>query len=101
MMKLITKSATAAAVLTTLAAFVPLASADDGATLEISVQDHQFKPAEVKAAAGTPIVFKIKNLSASPVEFESEPLQVETVIKANAEGIIKVKPQKPGRYVFF
>jgi plastocyanin len=100
-MKFIMKTATAAVVVTAFAAFVPLASADDGTTLEVSVQDHEFKPAEVKAAAGTPIVFKVKNLSAAPVEFESEALQVETIIKANAEGLVKVKPQKPGRYVFF
>ena len=100
-MKFIMKTATAAAVVTAFAAFVPLASADDSTTLEISVQDHQFQPAELKAAAGTPIVFKVKNLSASPVEFESEPLQVETVIKPNTEGLVKVKAQKPGRYVFF
>jgi len=100
-MKLIMKTATAAAVVTAFATFVPLASADDGTTLEISVQDHQFQPAELKASAGTPIVFKVKNLSASPVEFESEPLQIETVIKPNTEGLVKVKAQKPGRYVFF
>jgi plastocyanin len=65
------------------------------------VKDHQFQPAEFKAAAGTAIVFKVKNMSAEPVEFESEPLQFETVVKPNAEIMVKVKPQKPGRYVFF
>ena len=40
-------------------------------------------------------------LSADPVEFESEPLQFEQVVKPNAEITVKVKPQKPGRYVFF
>jgi Cupredoxin-like domain len=32
---------------------------------------------------------------------ESEALQLETVVKANAEGLVKIKPQKPGRYTFF
>ena len=40
-------------------------------------------------------------MGAEPVEFESEPLQFETVVKPNAEIMVKVKPQKPGRYVFF
>ena len=39
--------------------------------------------------------------AADPVEFESEPLQFEQVVKPNAEITVKVKPQKPGRYVFF
>jgi Cupredoxin-like domain len=46
-------------------------------------------------------VFKVKNLGADPVEFESEPLQFEQVVKPNAEITVKVKPQKPGHYVFF
>jgi plastocyanin len=100
-MKFIIKTATAVAAVAALAAFAPLANADDGATLEVTVKDQKFEPAEVKVAAGTPIVFKVKNLGTSPVEFESEPLQFETVIKPNTEGVIKVKPQKPGRYVFF
>mgnify|MGYP001131485041 CR=1 FL=1 len=40
-------------------------------------------------------------LDGAPVEFESEPLQFETVIKPNMEGVVKVKAQKPGRYEFF
>jgi plastocyanin len=100
-MKFNVKAATAVAVVTGFAAFAPLASADDGTTLEVSVKDHQFQPAEFKAAAGTAIVFKVKNLDTSPVEFESEPLQFETVVKPNAEILVKVKPQKPGRYAIF
>jgi plastocyanin len=99
-MKLIMRAGTAVAVVAAFAAFAPLANAED-TTFEVSVKDHQFQPAEFKAAAGAAIVFKVKNLSTSPVEFESEPLQFETVVKPNAEIVVKVKPQKPGRYVFF
>jgi plastocyanin len=93
-------AAIAVAIASAFAIAAPLARAED-ATLEVSVKDHQFQPAEFKAAAGTAIVFKVKNLGAEPVEFESEPLQFETVVKPNAEITVKVKPQKPGRYVFF
>jgi plastocyanin len=93
-------AAIAVAIASAFALAAPLARAED-ATLEVSVKDHQFQPAEFKAAAGTAIVFKVKNLGAEPVEFESEPLQFETVVKPNAEITVKVKPQKPGRYVFF
>ncbi len=99
-MKFVMKSGTILAVATALVTLAPMAKADD-TMLEISVKDHKFEPAEVKAAAGSAIVFKVKNLDTGPVEFESEPLQFETVVKPNAELLVKVKPQKPGRYVFF
>jgi plastocyanin len=101
MMTPINKTAIAVTIATAFAVAAPQAIADDGTTLEVSVKDHQFQPAEFKAAAGTAIVFKVKNLGTEPVEFESEPLQFEAVIKPNAEGLIKVKAQKPGRYTFF
>ncbi len=100
-MTFITKAAIAMAFVSASVAFVPLANAGDSTTLEVSVKDNQFQPAEFKAKAGNEIVFKVKNLGTAPVEFESEPLQVEQVIKPNAEGTVKVKPQKPGSYVFF
>jgi plastocyanin len=99
-MKSVIKSGTMVAVAMAFVALAPMANAED-ATLEISVKDHKFEPAELKAAAGSAIVFKVKNLDGGPVEFESEPLQFETVVKPNAEILVKVKPQKPGRYVFF
>ena len=83
-----------------IAAIASPASAAE-TTIEISVKDNKFQPAELKAPADTPIVFKVKNLDGAPVEFESEPLQFETVIKPNMEGVVKVKAQKPGRYEFF
>lgn len=82
------------------AAAAPLANAAE-TTIEISVKDNKFQPAEIKAPADTPIVFKVKNLDGAPIEFESEPLEFETVIKPNMEGVVKVKAQKPGRYEFF
>jgi len=85
-------------------AFVVLASmaaADDGKMIELSVKDHKFEPAEPRARAGSAIVLKIKNLDTAPIEFESLALEFELVVKSNAELLVKVKPQKPGRYLFF
>ncbi|MGY4303757.1 plastocyanin [Bradyrhizobium sp. USDA 4369] len=84
-----------------LIAAIALPASAAETTIEISVKDNKFQPAELKAPADTPIVFKVKNLDGAPVEFESEPLQFETVIKPNMEGVVKVKAQKPGRYEFF
>jgi plastocyanin len=99
-MKIFEKAQAAGAVALLMAAFALPAGAAE-TTIEISVKDNKFQPSELKAPAGTPIVFKIKNLDGAPVEFESEPLQFETVIKPNMEGVVKVKAQKPGRYEFF
>ena len=78
-----------------------LASAEDATTVELSFKDRKFDPVEVKAPANKPLVLKVKNMSSENMEFESEPLQLETVVKPNTEALIKVKAQKPGRYVFF
>jgi len=94
------KAAIAVAIAGSFVLAAPSVRAGD-ATFEVSVKDHQFSPAEFKATAGSAIVFKVKNLGADPVEFESELLQFEQVVKPNAEITVKVKPQKPGRYVFF
>ncbi|WP_316158364.1 MULTISPECIES: cupredoxin domain-containing protein [unclassified Bradyrhizobium] len=91
--------AAGAAALLIAALALPASAAET--TIEISVKDNKFQPAEMKAPADTPIVFKVKNLDGAPVEFESEPLEFETVIKPNMEGVVKVKAQKPGRYEFF
>ena len=80
---------------------IPQASAQDTLTIEISVKDHKLQPAETKAPAGKPLVLKVKNLDSAPVEFESKPLQFETIVKPGAESLIKVKAQKPGRYPYF
>jgi hypothetical protein len=35
------------------------------------------------------------------MEFESVSLRVEKVVAANSEGVINLRPLKPGRYKFF
>jgi plastocyanin len=95
------RSGSVLAVAVTFMALAPIARADDGKTIELSVKDHKFEPAEPKAAAGSAIALKIKNLDAAPIEFESLALEFEIVVKSNAELLVKVKPQKPGRYLFF
>jgi plastocyanin len=95
------KATIAVAIAASCAVAAAQSRADDVTTFEVSVKNHEFQPAEFKAAAGAPVVFKVKNMSEQPVEFESDPLQFEMIVKPNAEIVVKVKPQKPGRYVFF
>jgi hypothetical protein len=93
--------AAAAVLAATLVVALAPSKADDAVTLEVAVKNRKFEPAEIKGPANRPIVFKVKNLDSAPIEFESEPLQFETVVKPNTEVLVKVKPQKPGRYGFF
>ena len=71
------------------------------ASVQLSVKGQRFQPAEIRAPANTPIVLRIKNLDSQPMEFESVSLRVEKVVPGNSEGVINLRPLKPGRYQFF
>lgn len=70
-------------------------------SVQISIKNHQFQPAEIHADANKPIVLKIKNLDATPMEFESVALRVEKPVVGNSEGTIRIRALSPGRYEFF
>ena len=94
----------AAALLLGLGALIvagPPARAQQTATISVSVKNHRFQPAELHAPANVPIVLKVKNLDATPMEFESVSLRVEKVVTGNSEGVIRLRPLAPGRYNFF
>jgi plastocyanin len=69
--------------------------------VEVSVKNHRFQPAEIRAPAGTPITIRIKNLDPTPMEFESVTLRVEKVVAGNREGVVNIRALSPGRYNFF
>lgn len=83
-----------------LAAAAP-ALAEDGATVTLSVKDHTFQPAEPRAAANKPFTIVVKNLDATPMEFESKTLRVEKVIAGGATASIRMRALAPGKYRFF
>ena len=76
-------------------------ASDEEHEVEISIKDHKFEPDALKLPTGKPIKISIKNLDASPEEFESSDLGFEKVIAGNSSAIIRVKPLKPGTYIFF
>ena len=61
----------------------------------------QFQPSELRAPADKPVTFRVKNLDAKAMEFESKSLRVEKLVAANSEGVINVRALKPGRYEFY
>jgi hypothetical protein len=77
------------------------AVAQQSVTIALSIKNHRFQPAEISAPAGKPITLRIKNLDATPAEFESVSLRVEKVIAANSEGVVNIRALQPGRYNFF
>jgi hypothetical protein len=77
------------------------AAAAEVVTIEISVRDRQFTPAEIHGPANTAMQIHVKNLDSGPMEFESVPLRVEKVVTGRGEVIINVRPLAPGRYSFF
>ena len=79
---------------------VSSAGAEDAA-FKLTIRNHRFEPAEMTVPAGQKIKLEIKNLDATPEEFESYELNREKVVPANATVVIFVGPLKPGRYPFF
>jgi hypothetical protein len=82
-------------------AWAPAAWAEDSATVHLSLKDHRFVPAEAHAPVGKPITIEIKNLDATPSEFESKTLRVEKVVAAGGVITVQIRPLAAGRYRFF
>jgi heme/copper-type cytochrome/quinol oxidase subunit 2 len=85
------------------ATLLPLsaASAQQATQIQISYSGGQFQPSEVRAPADKPVVFRVKNLDAKAMEFESTSLRVEKVVAAKSQGVVNVRALKPGRYEFY
>jgi Cupredoxin-like domain len=74
--------------------------ADSPFTLELTLKDHQFEPAEIKAPANRPIEITLKNEDDGVEEFDSNSLRTEKIVTNHAAITIKLKPLAAGRYPF-
>jgi plastocyanin len=90
-----------AALALALAVTMPAAQAEDSITVNISIKDHRFVPAELHAPVGKPIVIVVKNLDSTPAEFESKMMRVEKVVTGGGTITLRIRPLDPGRYRFF
>ena len=95
------------AVITALIAFIggiacalPAIAADAEASYTLTIKDHRFDPAELQVPTGKKIKLIVKNLDATPEEFDSKDLKREKVIKGGAQAVITIGPLKPGIYKF-
>jgi hypothetical protein len=82
-------------------AWAPIAWAEDAAMVRLSLKDHRFQPAEARAPAGKPITIEIRNLDATPAEFESKTLRVEKVVAGGGTITVQIRALAAGRYRFF
>jgi hypothetical protein len=69
--------------------------------VEIQIREHLFYPSEVRIPSNTKVKLVIRNLDATPEEFESYELNREKVIVGNSQGIVFIGPLEPGEYPFF
>ena len=67
---------------------------------EVTIKDHVFSPAEIKVPANTAAILHVKNLDATPEEFESKKLRIEKIISGNSEAKIRLRPLEAGSYKF-
>jgi hypothetical protein len=80
---------------------VPPAQAQQATEIHVTYSKGQFQPSQLSAPADKPIIFRVRNLDAKAMEFESTSLRVEKVVAAGSEGVINVRALKPGRYEFY
>lgn len=81
-----------------LATVFPVMALD---TIDVSIKDHKFNPAEITIPAGVKVKLKVKNEDATAEEFESHSLHREKIIAGTSSAVIFVGPLKPGSYEFF
>lgn len=70
-------------------------------TYTITIQNHQFSPADLEVPAGKKIKLLVKNLDPTPEEFESYDLNREKIILGGKEGVVYIGPLDPGIYEYF
>lgn len=76
------------------------AIAADAVTVQLSIRNHTFEPAELHVPEGVPVVIEITNADATAEEFDSDDLKAEKVVAANRQITVRLHPLKPGRYKF-
>jgi Cupredoxin-like domain len=81
------------------AAAVPTANA--GEPLALTLKDHGFAPAQIRAPANERFRIEITNQDSTPAEFESSDLRAEKIIVPGGRITITAGPLKPGTYTFF
>jgi plastocyanin len=67
----------------------------------LTIKDHRFAPSEIIVPMGQKVKLVIKNLDATPEEFESHDLNREKIVAGGGEITLYIGPLKAGTYGFF
>jgi hypothetical protein len=76
------------------------AQAEAPLSINVTLKDHRFQPAEIHLPTGKPTVLIVRNEDPTPEEFDSSALHVEKVIVGGTYATIHLHPLGPGRYPF-
>jgi plastocyanin len=83
------------------AALLASATAWAADTAEIALRNHQFEPQTLTIPAGKRVKLTVKNLDATPAEFESHDFRVEKVVQGHGQIVLYVGPLAAGTYGFY
>jgi hypothetical protein len=67
----------------------------------IVIREHKFTPDRLELPAGKKFKLIVRNLDATPEEFESVKLNREKVVPGGGEIVLFLGPLQPGSYDFF
>ena len=70
-------------------------------TVNLTISQHRFQPAEITIRANTKVKLLIENRDSTAEEFESHSLNREKVIPGNKTASVFIGPLDPGKYEFF
>ncbi len=84
-----------------LSAYLLFSASAQAEEYVITLKGNQFSPKELIIPSGRKIKVTVKNLDATPAEFESSDLNREKVVAANSEVIVFIGPLDAGRYGYF
>jgi Cupredoxin-like domain len=73
----------------------------DNDSYALTIKDHAFEPVELTVPAGQKLILTVKNLNATPSEFESADLNREKVVTGGSTITVFIGPLRPGSYEFF
>jgi heme/copper-type cytochrome/quinol oxidase subunit 2 len=76
------------------------ARAEEPPTIEVTIKDHRFAPAEIHVPNGKAVILRITNADDTAEEFESSALRVEKLIPGGRYATVRLRPLGPGRYPF-
>jgi hypothetical protein len=96
-----TRKSTAIGLLAILLSLLTAPVKAETPVFEISIKNHQFEPAVLEIPKGQKIKLIVKNLDATPEEFESYELNREKIIPGNSQAAVFIGPLEAGEYPFF